>query len=123
MVVWGGVLRPCASRRLSRFGPGPGYEEDMNFEVLVMGDGGEVGVRGAGRAEGRKKNDFLDECLWPWATSAIVDRQTHSAQRVVIVKGEGCQGASTRREGGYEDGWKKERMKGEKAGGPDVDCE
>lgn len=35
----------------------------MNFEALVMGEGGEVGVRGAGSAEGRKKKDFLDECL------------------------------------------------------------
>lgn len=69
-----------------------------------MGDGGEVGVRGVGRAEGRKKNDFLDECLWPWATSAIVDRQRHSAQRIIIGKGEGCQGAST--EGGRMGGRK-----------------
>jgi hypothetical protein len=48
----------------------------MAFEgvVFAMGEGGEVGVRGAGEEEGRKKNDFLDECLWPWATSAIIER-------------------------------------------------
>ena len=56
-------MRPWVSRMRSKFGLGPGYEEDMNFWVFVAGEGGDVGVSGAGREEGRKKNDFLDECL------------------------------------------------------------